>query len=287
MTTDYVPEVSREEIRACTPMILPDEALEQAGYNAIRANPANAVDPSSLSRIRTSFHATSDLDSDGDIYQPARIAVLANRYWPPGTTITVAFLGGTKALHARVIFLMIEWSKYTSIKFRLAKRGERALCRIGFDPRQGSWSYVGLDNAEIPYEQLTMNLGWMSLQTPETEARRVVWHEVAHLLGCPHEHQRKEIVDLLDPAACTWYFGGPPNNWPPRTVQQQVLTPIPAASLWGGPVQITSITCYGFPAQLTRSRQPIPGGSVITPEDAEFMGRVYGKSTRTIKSAIC
>jgi len=53
--------------------------------------------------------------------------------------------------------------------------------RVTFDPNDGAWSWVGTDARRIPFNQATMNLGFLDGGTAA--------HEFGHSIGLGHEHQ--------------------------------------------------------------------------------------------------
>jgi hypothetical protein len=53
---------------------------------------------------------------------------------------------------------------------------------------EGYWSYLGTDIRLIPWNRPTMNLQGFTMNTSESEYKRVVRHETGHTLGFPHEH---------------------------------------------------------------------------------------------------
>jgi hypothetical protein len=147
--------------------------------------------------------------------------------------------------------------------------------RISFGPG-GYWSYLGTDILHIPRSRQTMNLEGFTLNTPESEYRRVVRHETGHTLGFPHEHMRQALVDRIDPAkAYKWFLDT--YGWDAATVDAQVLTPLDENSLTGTPADQDSIMCYQLPGLITRDGQPITGGTDIDEVDYEFCGRIYPK----------
>ena len=98
------------------------------------------------------------------------------------------------------------------LEFERVDDREEAEIRIGFDPTDGSWSYVGrdaIDFARDPNER-TMNFGW-DLTTPY--GRDTALHEIGHALGFPHEHQNPNAGIVWDEARVLEYFRGAPNHW--------------------------------------------------------------------------
>jgi hypothetical protein len=63
-------------------------------------------------------------------------------------------------------------------------------------------------------------------------------------------------------------------------VRQQVLTPIEESSLRGTPhADPNSIMCYQIPGSITKSGEPIVGGTDIDKQDYAFMAVIYPKPT--------
>ena len=71
----------------------------------------------------------------------------------------------------------------------------------------GYWSYLGTDVLLIPKNRQTINVQGFTMNTPESEYRRVVRHETGHSLGFPHEHMREGGAD--DHRRPTTISGGP------------------------------------------------------------------------------
>jgi hypothetical protein len=109
-----------------------------------------------------------------------------------------------------------------------------------------------------------------------SQYKRVVRYETGHTLGFPHEHMRKELVERIDPAKAYEYFLRT-QGWDPRTVDQQVLTPLNELSLMSTPADQTSIMCYQLPGSITRDGKPILGGVDINQTDYAFAGGIYPK----------
>ncbi len=122
-----------------------------------------------------------------------------------------------------------------------------------------------------------MNLQAFTMNTPESEYKRVVRHETGHTLGCVHEHMRKELVARVDPQKAYDYFLRT-QGWNKATVDAQVLTPLDDESLMSTPPDQTSIMCYQLPASITRDGQPILGGVDINQTDYDFVGKIYPKA---------
>ena len=179
-------------------------------------------------------------------------------------------------LKARIISHLNAWYRCGNIRFIATSRSGDV--RISRGPG-GYYSYLGTDIRLIPKSRQTMNLQGFTMNTSESEYKRVVRHEAGHTLGFPHEHARKAIVARIDPAkAYKWFWEK--YGWDKRTVDAQVLTPLSESSLIGTPPDQTSIMCYQLPGSITKDGKPILGGKDINVTDCRFAGRIYPKVRR-------
>jgi hypothetical protein len=212
---------------------------------------------------------------DGQEITPLAIAVLTSKYWgPEPRKLTVSFMESTPAdLKARIISHMNAWRKRAGISF-VETRGTGDV-RISRGPG-GYWSYLGTDILLIPRNRQTMNLQGFTMNTAESEYKRVVRHETGHSLGTPHEHMRRALVERIDrEKAYRWFWEN--YGWDKATVDAQVLTPLDETSLMSTPPDQTSIMCYQLPGDITKDGEPILGGSDINETDYAFMGKIYPK----------
>lgn len=239
----------------CTPKALPVHLAQEAAAHAVHIYPVNAP--------RNSW-----------TLGPARIAMLTTKYWgPTQRRLTVSFLDSTPGpLHDRILEHLNAWN--VGVTFAPVPSGGDV--RITFS-QDGYWSYVGTDIHHIDRDQPTMCLQDFDMDTPESEYRRVVRHEVGHTLGFEHEHMRRELVAKIDKGKAYRYFGRT-QGWTHRDVNEQVLTPLDIRSLMGTPPDVTSVMCYQLPGEVTVDGQPIPGGDDINATDRAFAERVYPRS---------
>jgi hypothetical protein len=209
------------------------------------------------------------------VHDPMRIAVMTAKYWgAKSRKFTVAFVESTPSdLKARIISHMNAWTKTGGMSF-VGTSGTGDV-RISRAPG-GYWSYLGTDVLHIPKNRPTMNLQGFTMNTPESEYKRVVRHETGHTLGFPHEHMRKALVARIDPSkAYKWFLAT--YGWDKATVDAQVLTTLSEASLMGTPADQTSIMCYQLPGLITKDGKPIVGGTDIDGTDYKFCGTIYPK----------
>jgi hypothetical protein len=250
----------------CTLKSLPPAQQVAAAQLAIRHNPVNAPPMAALMLAVT-----------GSARE--RLAVVTSKYFRTnGVRLTVGFLDRpSSGVRRRILAHLNAWG--TSAKVQFVPTGGTAQVRIA-RAEGGFWSYLGTDILLVPTAEPTMNLDGftdrMPDRTPESEYRRIVRHEAGHTLGFPHEHARRAIVDLLDPAKVQAYFQAT-QGWTEAEINQQILTPLEESTLWGTVPDTESIMTYQFPGELTRSGLPILGGLDISAQDRIFAAAVYPK----------
>jgi hypothetical protein len=138
--------------------------------------------------------------------EPARLQSVVESLltWDPGGTITVAFLGGSSALHQKIADAATEWTRHANVSLDFGQRGRpfrlwsatdtaySADIRIGFDNviQPGYWSLIGRSSIEpniIAVNGPSMNFGGWDTRLPDDFAATVL-HEFGHALGLHHEH---------------------------------------------------------------------------------------------------
>jgi len=253
------------EVIVCTPKRLPRDLWIPAAAAASDINPVNHPPLERLASVMPAFAPTRE-----------QIAVVTTKYWHTnGVRLTVAFMDNPEpALRSRILLHMNAWAKTANVTFVETATDPQVRIARG---EAGYWSYLGTDILSIEKDRQTMNLQGFTMATPDSEFYRVVRHETGHTLGCPHEHLRKELVDLIDPQKAIDFFGAT-QGWSAEEVRQQVLTPIEESSLLAtAHDDPDSIMCYQIPGTITINGQPIVGGTDIDGQDFEFMAKIYPK----------
>jgi hypothetical protein len=255
----------------CTPKSLPTDAVVEAARIAREINPLN----------HPSAEEMLDLPRGGDgRLDDLRIGVLTRKYWgTQGVKLTVGFLDNPEsALRKRILEHMNAWAKTANVQFNESTTDPQVRIARAGGPQGGYWSYLGTDILSIAKDEPTMNLEAFTMDTPESEFHRVVRHETGHTLGFPHEHMRKALVDLIDRDKAIEYFERT-QGWSREEVDAQVLMPIEELSLMNptAPDRF-SIMCYQIPGVVTKSGEPIPGGTDIDELDYQYAGQIYPKA---------
>ncbi|GEM_PF-574833 len=252
----------------CSLKRLPEERWVEAAQKAIEINPLNHAPLAMLKMVMPAYTPT-----------PMHLAAVATKYWgAKGVHLTVGFLDNPPAdLRKHIILHMNAWNKTANVKFDETKTDP--LVRIAREGGSagGFWSYLGTDILLIEPDKPTMNLEGFTMDTPESEFRRIVRHETGHTLGFPHEHMRRERVEKIDPEKAFKYFEIT-QGWKHEEVMAQVLTPLEDASISGAlHSDPPSIMCYQLPGEITKDGVPIIGGTDISNSDFTFAGSIYHK----------
>jgi hypothetical protein len=267
--TASAPSTSSSDAIVCLPRILPRAKWVKAARRAAEINPMNSPAIENLGMVEV-----------GIVLSPEHLAVLTTKYWKAGgVKLTVGFMDNPAAnLRSRILAHMNAWAKTANVKFVESKSEPQVrIARLAGD---GYWSYLGTDVLEIPANEATMNLDSFSMNTPESEFHRVVRHETGHTMGFPHEHMRRELVELIDAAKAIKFFGET-QGWDEQMVRRQVLTPIEESSLLGTlHADPNSIMCYQIPGSITKDGKPIVGGLEIAKSDFDFAAKLYPKTAK-------
>lgn len=252
--------------KTCKIKMLRQDQWMTAATNAITIDPANAPATHMLR-----------LAAPGVVIPREYLAILTTKYWGrAGVRLTVGFLDTPAGdLKARILSHMNAWGKYCNVQF--VETSTDPQVRIARETGEGYWSYLGTDILLIDAAESTMNLDGFTMDTEDSEFYRVVRHETGHTLGFPHEHQRKEIVDRIDPDKAIKYFKNE-YGWSKEMVIEQVLTPHNTSALIAtAQADVHSIMCYWLPKEILRDGVAVDGGTDIDSQDQQFAASLYPK----------
>jgi len=259
------------ECHLCVDRIVPLDLKVVAARRSLLVNADNDPAPGlqKLRRMGVSAH-------------PLKLALETGKRWKPGQTLSIRFLDGSAFQRAKVQEKASEWLQYANIKFSW-KGDKSAQIRISFKADPGSWSAVGTDclvTEYFPKNQPTMNFGWLTDDTDDTEYRRVVVHEFGHALGCIHEHQNPKGGIVWNQAAVLKMFSGPPNNWSKADIMSNIIEKYSEDQLNATTFDKKSIMLYSFPKQLIKgppalAKSGTPENTDLSATDKKFIRKMY------------
>lgn len=236
--------------------------------------------PPSLSDLHICFDRTLPGQQFTPLYQPqsesnTRAAVLANKLWPAGRTLRVAFLDGDAVVQRKVAQYAQEWSQHANIRFAFDNDRDAEI-RISFQ-QAGSWSLIGNDarDRRVAPDQPTMNYGWLTRATPNDEVRRVVLHEFGHALGLVHEHQNPAVAIPWNKEAVYQFYQGPPNFWSKEQVDINLFQVYDQQFTKYSRFDRHSIMLYPIPAELTLEGFSVGWNSDLSHYDKLYIRKWY------------
>ena len=205
-----------------------------------------------------------------------KAALLKAAKWDEGAVITVRFLEGDPGLQARVQAVAEEWTARDMANLTLDFRSSGpADIRIAFQQGNGSWSYLGTVCRQINEPQPTMNYGWLTPSSGDDELRRVVLHEFGHALGLIHEHQNPKGGIKWNRDAVTQSLSGPPNNWSPAQIENNMFRFYPEKDVVATDVDPLSIMMYPIPLAWTTDGFSAGLNAELSPNDRNLIKSVY------------
>ena len=209
----------------------------------------------------------------------AEAVIMKNWLWTHETTVTVEtdktlilkvrFLDGRSSERARVKRVAPEWSKHADIRFEFVDSGPSDI-RIGFDPNDGHWSYIG--RAAIS-ETKTMNLA-------SGHTDRVILHEFGHALGLKHEHQNPAVsIRWNEQAVLAEYRKR--QKWSDDKIRRNVLNRLNVDQTNFTEFDPASIMLYAIPNRWTIGDFETGYNRELSATDKRFIGEQYGRPAQS------
>lgn len=218
-----------------------------------------------------------------------RLIVMHADKWVNGSTVKYAFFepkepftrwAGTDALRSQA---RKAFQRYTDLRIgvRFEPVADRATAqvRIGFEPGDGHWSYLGRQVLRQGADDRTMNLDPTDGIASGDYGVDVATHEIGHTLGFPHEHQNPNAGIVWDEEAVYRALAGPPNNWPREMTFHNIIRKIQPDQVQGSSWDPDSVMHYPFgpglilePEQYRQGLHPAGG---LSQRDREWVTTFY------------
>jgi hypothetical protein len=184
-------------------------------------------------------------------------------------------MDGVAGVQDRVVQHAKRWEEFANLKLEFVDSGNADI-RISFK-ESGSWSYLGTDSLVIDKGKPTMNYGWLTPTTSDTEYSRVVLHEFGHAFACIHEHQHPQAGIPWDEAMVFRYYSVT-NGWDEGTTRRNVLDRYSASRTNFSDYDPTSIMQYSVPEELTVGDYAVGWNTDLSATDKTFIATMYPKS---------
>ncbi|CAH1002693.1 hypothetical protein LEM8419_03565 [Neolewinella maritima] len=200
-----------------------------------------------------------------------RAVGVRGKYWKPGQSIRIAFVGGDEAQRAFVRRHCVAWTEFANLTFVFTPDASIAEVRIAFNEGQGSRSYLGRDALNIPVQYETMNFGWLD--------EAVVLHEFGHMLGLAHEHQNPNEPIQWDKDRVYADLSQAPNYWDKATIDHNIFKAYELGAVDSSPLDKDSIMLYQVPSRWTLNGFSAGFNTALSEVDKAFVARIYPGKT--------
>ncbi|WP_373548109.1 M12 family metallopeptidase [Haliscomenobacter sp.] len=199
------------------------------------------------------------------------LAALRRNLWQNGQTIRIMMNGSTPFIRERVRRYANEWLQYANLRFEYVDR-EPADIHISFVQDETSWSHIGTDSR---FANPSMNYGWFTETTTETEFRRTILHEFGHALGAIHEHQHPDAGIPWDRDAVMRFFSNLSPPWDAAKIEHNIFQRFDRDQTQFTRYDPTSIMHYPINDALTIGSYSVPWNTNLSPNDIALMRTLY------------
>lgn len=211
----------------------------------------------------------------------ARAALLIAKKWPNDSVLRVHFMDGDAEVQKKVEAYAHLWSRYSNLRLKFVDDPDAEI-RISFK-EPGSWSYIGTDARGISKRKPTMNYGWLTPRSADSEYERVVVHEFGHAFGLIHEHQNPGGEIPWNKPAVYEYYSGPPNNWDKGQVDTNLFKKYSKRQARFTGFDPESIMLYPIPNEFTVGDFEVGWNRSMSDSDKRFIGTIYPKPAHELQ----
>lgn len=244
--------------------------------NTETGNPTNTKIDSNQVTVDTSLsnlHICSEAPyTDSSSQKNGKQAgVLKYLLWPSTKkTLIIRFMDGEAIVQKKVQEVAKEWEPYCHMRFDFEDTG-KADITISFR-KGGSWSCIGISSANhIP----SMNLGWLTAETSDSEYHRIVLHEFGHALGLIHEHQNPYGMAIQWDSNMVYQYFLQTNGWDKKRVNSNIFEQYARDCVNGTAFDSLSIMLYAIDKKLTKNAYSTNTNWTLSENDKQFVSSVY------------
>lgn len=237
----------------------------------------------------------------------------ADKMWPRGSVITVGFMDDGSQIQSTPINVMknvsnnkaqsdsIDPLQFTildqyktmpervmavvreriepligDIRFRFVGKHYPADVRVSFNPKKGSYSYVGTDCLKMDKSSETLNLGWFDVPT--------TIHEFIHVLGGVHGMNNPRGFDVDWNPLKVYQWAQTTQGWNKQTTQKNILDKYTLYKTDRVDYDPLSIMMYFFPSSLTKNHQTGYMNMKMSGPDVLWITKLYPGGRETPQS---
>jgi serralysin len=230
-----------------TDFLLPESWFKSTDEAAERAAQALGYPvPISRSRAAAVFAGTKFMQPSG-FEQTWREDLLWTK-----KTIAVAFQQDAGGMAQKALDIAKEWCKYANLDFVPANDFASGDIRVTFQGA-GFQSVLGRQAVtQVPRNQPSMTLGFISTPQSPDHVRRLVLHEFGHAIGLEHEHAHRKAGIKWNETELVKYLrkGLPAHLSDAQIVAQVKLFNAPGAQWGEADYDLLSIMRYRFPKEV-------------------------------------
>ena len=244
------------------------EKIENEGEIDSGKENFNAVTENGLAHVCLDVSDVLPAEEDNQ----AGKALVKRKLWENGQTITVKFIGGSTSLQNRVITQAKVWEDYANIKFQVVTSDDADL-RVSFEQNGSSYSYIGTDAKRINQSQETMNFGWFTDRSSDSEIRRTTLHEFGHALGAIHEQSSPDVDIQWDVDEVYRQYAE--RGWSQSQVDSNLFAKYSTNDVTNSEYDPLSIMHYPINNSLTLNDFSVGFNTELSAVDKEFIGKTY------------